>query len=232
MRPSRRPCICALLGAFICMLLAPLTHAETLKITSDPPGATVEIDALPAGITPYETNLPGGYFHKTHTAFNTRLEHALVARVSKAGYLAQQVTLTSGPFEWIAVTGRHRGNYFLLKSDTFQITLQRHEHDDANDALPSVQSAGPIRPISSAPSNGADSSPAHKAGTLSITSDLSSSEIYIDGKFVGQTPSTVHLEAGMHRIEVKAPGKKSWERDLDVLAGSQITLHAIFAEPQ
>ena len=38
------------------------------------------------GKTPYQTNLPGGYFHKTHTAFNARLEHALVARVSKDGY--------------------------------------------------------------------------------------------------------------------------------------------------
>lgn len=232
MRPSRRPCIYALVGAFICMLLAPLAHAETLKITSDPPGATVEIDGLPAGITPYETNLPGGYFHKTHTAFNTRLEHALVARVSKEGYLPQQVTLTSGPLEWIAVTGRHRGNYFLLKSDTFHITLQRHEHADENEALQSVQSAGPIRPISSEPSGAADSSPVRKAGTLSITSDLPSSEIYIDGKFVGQTPSIVPLDAGMHRIEVKAPDKKSWERDLDVLAGSQITLHAIFGQPR
>jgi hypothetical protein len=232
MRPSRRPCIYALSGAFICMLLAPLAHAETLKITSDPPGATVEIDGLPAGITPYETNLPGGYFHKTHTAFNTRLEHALVARVSKEGYVAQQVTLTSGPLEWIAVTGRRRGNYFLLKSDTFHITLQRHEHADENEALQSVQSAGPIRPVFTGTSSGADSSPAHKAGALSITSGLPGSEIYIDGKFVGQTPSTVLLDAGMHRIEVKAPGKKSWERDLDVLAGSQITLHATFAEPQ
>lgn len=232
MRPSRCPCIYALLAALACALVAPLAQAETLKITSDPPGATVEIDGLPAGVTPYETNLPGGYFHKTHAAFNTRLEHPLVAHVSKEGYVAQQVTLTSGPLEWIAVTGRHRGNYFLLKSDTFHIMLQRHEHADENEALQSVRSAGPIRPISSEPSSGADSSPAHKAGTLSITSDLPSSEIYIDDKFVGQTPSLVPLDAGMHRIEVKAPGKKSWQRDLDVLAGSQITLHAVFAEPQ
>jgi hypothetical protein len=232
MRPSRRPCIYALLAALACLWLAPLSRAETLTITSDPPGATVEIEGLPAGVTPYQTNLPGGYFRKTHTAFNTRLEHPLVARVSKEGYLAQQVTLTSGPLEWIAVTGRHRGNYFLLKSDSFHVTLQRHEHADENAALASVQGAGPIRPISVEPSSTADSSPGRRTGTLSITSDLASSEIYVDGKFVGQTPSTLPLEAGMHRIEVKAPGRKSWERDLNVLADSQITLHAIFVELQ
>src|SRR5579862_2757672 len=122
MQPSRRHCLYASLALVLC-LLAPRTHAETLTITSSPPGATVEIDGLVAGTTPYETNFPGGYFHKTHTAFGTRLEHSLVVHLSKDGYLSQQVTVTDGPFEWTAITGRKRGTYFLIKARHFEVRL-------------------------------------------------------------------------------------------------------------
>ena len=118
MQPSRRHCLCASLALLAFLPLAPRTHAETLTITSSPPGATIEINGSVAGTTPYKTDFPGGYFHKTHTAFSSRLEHAMMARVSKDGYLAQQVTLTEGPFEWVAINGRQHGNYFLLKSST------------------------------------------------------------------------------------------------------------------
>jgi PEGA domain len=82
MQPSRKQCIYASLALPLC-LLAPRTHAETLTITSSPAGATVEIDGLVAGTTPYETDFPGGYFHKTHTAFDAHLEHSMVVRMSR-----------------------------------------------------------------------------------------------------------------------------------------------------
>jgi hypothetical protein len=231
MRPSRRPCVYALLAALACTLAASRTRADTLTITTDPPGATVEIDGLVAGTTPYQTEFPGGYFHKTHMAFNARLEHSMVARVSKKGYLAQQVTLTSGPFDWIAVTGRRRGNYFLLKSDHFHIKLQERSPDE-DLPLDTIEKAGPLpRASSEAPRDSdSDAKTGLRTGTVSISSDFGSSEIYVDGKFVGQTPSTIALDAGTHRVEVKIQGKKNWERDLEVLPGSQVTLRADFRE--
>jgi len=63
------------------------THAlaDKLRITSTPPSATVEIDGVATGTTPFEKDYPGGYFHKTRTSFGARLEHPTVARVSLAG---------------------------------------------------------------------------------------------------------------------------------------------------
>ena len=61
-------------------------------------------------------------------------------------------------------------------------------------------------------------------GTVSIASDSAGAEIYVDGKFAGHTPSTFELPAGSHHIEVRA-GKRAWERDLEVMKNSQITLH-------
>jgi len=64
----------------------PYALADKLRITSSPPSATVEIDGVAMGTTPFEKDYPGGYFHKTRTSFGARLEHPMVARVSLAGY--------------------------------------------------------------------------------------------------------------------------------------------------
>jgi len=227
MQPSRRHCICASL-ALLASLLAPRTHAETLTITSSPAGATIEINGSVAGTTPYRTDYPGGYFHKTHTVFGSRLEHSMMARVSLDGFLTQQVTLTEGPFEWVAVNGRHHGNYFLLKSSHFEIKLDSISY--GRNAVETTGSEGPLRPASAAAFRADDHETKAGTGSLTISSDPTGAEIYIDGKFVGQTPSTIQLPSGSHRIEVKLQGKQEWQRDLEVLKDSQLTLHPILAQ--
>ncbi|HEY6944912.1 MAG TPA: trypsin-like peptidase domain-containing protein [Candidatus Acidoferrum sp.] len=101
-----------------------LACAEKLRITSNPPGATVEIDGVNVGTTPFEKEYPGGYFHKTRTSFGTRLEHPMVARISLAGYTMKELTLTEGPLDWVSLNGRSHGDYWLLKSDHFHVELR------------------------------------------------------------------------------------------------------------
>lgn len=238
MRPSRQHCIytriasLALLG---CLLTAARTYADDLTITSSPPGATVEIDGMAAGTTPYKIEYPGGYFHKTHTAFGSRLTHSMTARVSKDGYLAAQITLTNGPFEWDAITGRRRGNYFLLKSERFEIKLDPVSLGNGQ-PQETIGRDGPMRPAASGAAlmgRSDEGKPvADTGGSVAVGSDPPGADIYVDGKFVGQTPSTLRLTSGSHHIAVQAQGKQTWERDLDVLKDSQLTLHAVFtAQP-
>ena len=118
-RSKRAWCVAFLL------LASPLSvFAEKLQITSNPAGATVEIDGIAIGITPFEKDYPGGYFHKTHTSLGKRLEHPVVARISLAGYSTKELVLTEGPMEWISLYGRSRGEYWLFKSNHFQVDLQ------------------------------------------------------------------------------------------------------------
>jgi S1-C subfamily serine protease len=98
--------------------------ADKLQITSNPSGATVELDGVAAGTTPFEKDFPGGYFHKTRTSMGSRLEHAVVARISLAGYASKELKLTEGPMNWISLNGRNRGEYWLFKSDHFHVDLQ------------------------------------------------------------------------------------------------------------
>jgi S1-C subfamily serine protease len=98
--------------------------AEKLRITSNPVGASVEIDGVAVGVTPFEKDYPGGYFHKTRTSFGARLEHPMVARISLAGYSTKELTLTDGPMLWVSLNGRVHAEYWLLKSAHFQVDLQ------------------------------------------------------------------------------------------------------------
>jgi S1-C subfamily serine protease len=109
-----------------CILVAAQsTRADTLTIVSKPPGATVEIEGVVVGTTPYEMSVPGGYFHKTHSVFGTRLERPMVVRIYKDGFGARQMTLTEGPYKWIALNGTDHGDYYLLKSKRVEVELER-----------------------------------------------------------------------------------------------------------
>jgi serine protease Do len=111
---------------FTSLLLCSVTSssADTLKITSSPPGATVELDGFTVGATPFEKDFPGGYFHRTHTALGQRLEHPMVARLSLPGYATREIALTVGPMNWIDLHGHNHGEYWLIKSDHFHADLE------------------------------------------------------------------------------------------------------------
>src|SRR5712691_1809326 len=114
-------CLCAALFLLACPSRA---AADKLQITSNPAGATVELDGLTVGTTPFEKDFPGGYFHKTRTSLGSLLEHPMVARISLSGYATKELTLTEGPMDWISLNGRNRGEYWLLKSAHFHVELQ------------------------------------------------------------------------------------------------------------
>src|SRR5882762_8629765 len=113
--------LCAALFLLSCP--API-FADKLQITSNPSGATVELDGVAVGATPFEKEFPGGYFHKTRTSMGSRLEHPVVARISLSGYATRGLKLPEDPMNWISLNGRNRGEYWLLKSDHFHVDLQ------------------------------------------------------------------------------------------------------------
>ena len=431
MQPSRRNCLFALLALLV---LPPLStgraHAATLSITSTPPGATVEIDGVIVGTTPFQMKVPGGYFHKTRTVFGQTLQHEMTLRIYKDGYTAQDLRLTQGPFAWVSLNGRTEGHYWLLKADHIEATLEpvstaftgrvkrtaartsaanvRAElptQEIVENAIPAVvrlsspegwgtgflitdtgviatnrhvvegrnsmmvrfsdgrqllgkviytsPPGGPDAALVKVEGNGfpflqlADSAEVHPGetvitignpergmpdtvtkgivsavgrdplagngtwvqtdapinpgnsggplldsrgavvgintlmmrdpenpdttlhgmsfaqsshdlleilerfyprardasepvaaspslpaghGEVAISCDAAGAEIYVDGKFVGQTPSTLQLASGAHHIELRSSGKRDWERDLEVLKDSQLTLHPVLGE--
>ena len=110
--------------ALITLLIAITpAQAEKLHITSNPPGATVTIDGIAIGTTPLEKDYPGSYFHRPPTALNSRLQHAMVVRISLPGYATKEMTITEGPMNWVGLNGRNHGEYFLFKTSAFHVNL-------------------------------------------------------------------------------------------------------------
>src|SRR5580765_4259532 len=133
------------LTAIVLLLFCPVhALADTLKITSKPSGATVEIDGVLAGTTPFEKDYPGGYFHKTKTSMGSRLEHPMVARLSLTGYVTREIRMTDGPMNWISINGRNRGEYWLLKSDHFEVELRAVEQVFTGGVTANLANAGSV----------------------------------------------------------------------------------------
>jgi PEGA domain len=60
--------------------------------------------------------------------------------------------------------------------------------------------------------------------TVHFTSSPSGGEIFIDGKFVGNTPSDIALAVGEHAVKVAVRGKE-WSRTIEI-TGGEISVHA------
>src|SRR5580698_4945345 len=114
---------CVSLVLSFVVLFPSIVKADQLTITSTPPGATVEIDGVKVGKTPFVKDYPGGYFRRTKTAFGSRLEHPLVARVTLEGFAPKVVTLCDGPRQWRDHAGRDRGEYWTFKVSSFDVSL-------------------------------------------------------------------------------------------------------------
>jgi hypothetical protein len=63
---------------------------------------------------------------------------------------------------------------------------------------------------------------------VSIESQPSSGEVYVDGKFVGSTPMVAQLTPGAHPIEVRHQLRGAWQRELTVIPGSPTRVMALF----
>ena len=98
-----------------------------------------------------------------------------------------------------------------------------------------VQAAGyaPATPASANMLGQPAVAPAGSAGTaaLTVSSTMPGAEIEIDGAYVGSTPSTLQLPAGVHRVTVRY-GSANWERSVQVNPGSTITVNALLEAPQ
>jgi PEGA domain len=94
--------------------------------------------------------------------------------------------------------------------------------------VPIAVNSSPSKPLA-APRVSASSTnqpnPNGGSGTLTVKSDLDGAEIEIDGKFVGNTPTTLQVAAGSHKVVVKN-GAEVWKRDLQIAGGDSITVKA------
>jgi hypothetical protein len=95
-------------------------------------------------------------------------------------------------------------------------------------ATPTAASAEAEPTLTSSISSTSSTSSAAGFGALTITSEPDDAELYVDGKFHGNTPATLKLPAGSHTIVLKSRGLPDSSRTIDVPASSKLSLKATF----
>ena len=133
MKPRTRNCQRAprlrvgLSFALIALLAGTCSAKDYLTITSDPTGASVEINGTVVGKTPYKVEIPGEYHGGCRWVFCLRglLREQMHVRILLDGFLPKNQDLARGPYKWFANNGTYYGEYFLLRATTFNFTLEK-----------------------------------------------------------------------------------------------------------
>lgn len=66
----------------------------------------------------------------------------------------------------------------------------------------------------------------HDTVNCKFTSTPPGAEITLDGKYVGNAPSSIAVGPGTHFVEMSMPGFAKWKRQLTVYAGSDVDVIA------
>jgi len=91
----------------------------------------------------------------------------------------------------------------------------------------SAQPATFTQPIAPAPTPAANTA---DQATVAITCTNPDADIEINGTFVGSAPTAVKLAPGQYTVTVRK-GTQVWQRNLQVTAGSSVSLNAVFDQP-
>jgi hypothetical protein len=67
---------------------------------------------------------------------------------------------------------------------------------------------------------------ADATGTVTLTTSPDGADVLVDDQFYGNSPATLKLKPGKHRITVKMSGYKDWFRDLTTDSGTEVHLSA------
>jgi S1-C subfamily serine protease len=115
---------------FVCLscLTTPtqiLAAKDYLTINSQPSGATVEIDGIVVGTTSFSLEIPGGYLRGSRSVFGKLLRHQMHLKLTLEGYLSKEIDLASGPTPWVALNGTYHGDFWILKTATFNVALEK-----------------------------------------------------------------------------------------------------------
>jgi hypothetical protein len=133
--------------------------------------------------------------------------------------------------EMIIVTGGWHGGGRLIPvgKDGAMSALARLKTQDGKPIALAQTSTVPPEPPA------ADNSQAEEAvvatpATVVVKSIPPGADITVDGKFMGNTPSTIQLSPGDHVVEVEKEGLRPWQRGMTITGGN-ITIDATLDKP-
>ena len=136
--------------------------------------------------------------------------------------------------EMVILTGTWRGGGRLIPvgEDEGKAALLKLKPADGQQAMAAASATQSAEPTVNSqagpqPESGTPAQPA----TVIVKSTPTGADINVDGKFMGNTPSTIPLPAGDHMISVEKEGLRPWQRQITVIAGGNISIEAMLEKP-
>lgn len=181
-----------------------------VSLRSAPPGATVLVDGVEAGVTPVEVEMPSGqrdvevrlagynaWSNKLQIVANQPQQLPDIALVRADG----RIDVASVPSEAsVSVNGEFRGRtpltLRLSPGRAHRLVLSKPGYETATQELSVAADSGRRLRIELAA----------QYGDIEITSSPAGAEIWVDGERVGTTPATLALTAVAHTIELRQAG--------------------------
>jgi WD40 repeat protein len=185
------------------MFSSPVIAEKILTITSEPTGAVIELNGKNVGTTPVQEKIKEFWFNGPKYLWSEFLSTPLQMTVSKEGYVPQTITITTGPYRWVNANYTVEKIFYVIKQNSFHVKLQSVAEASGMNLLPVNVTA------------------------ITINSEPTGAEVYVDGKFESSTPSKLLLSPGEHTIRVARPSYSPWERRLTVELGAEKTLNAV-----
>lgn len=101
-------------------------HAEKeFIVNSDPAGARVRLNDNEIGVTPLEIKLKDFMFNGPKYLWSDFLNQPIQMTVSKDGYVAKTITITSGPFRWVNLNNSAEKIYWVISQTTWNLKLEK-----------------------------------------------------------------------------------------------------------
>jgi len=125
-----------------------LASDKPVAIDTIPPGAQVEVNGNVTCNTPCSINVPSYYFGRKHTALSAHGVNPIRVTLTKEGYAAKSVDLTTGPIHWSSLNGVNSYDYYLVSSEHF--TFQLEAVGGAPAVVPPIETKISAPPSSSA----------------------------------------------------------------------------------
>jgi PEGA domain len=194
----------------------PISQQSQLQISSDPAGADIEVDGNYVGNTPSTVAAAAG-------------QHEI--SIKKNGFKPWQrkITVSAGQINVVA----------QLEANSAPVSPASSSPSPAADnasaaSLAKSQSQPSVsHPPASSPvlqpavlKSTEQSAPvsSETTGTVSITSDPSGADIFVDSVGKGHAPALLKLPAGKHQVQLVLNGYKDWVSDVDVKGGSIVNV--------
>jgi hypothetical protein len=137
--------------------------------------------------------------------------------------------------EMIIITGWNRGGRLIpVGQDDAMSALARLKTQDGKPIALAQTSTVPTAQPEPQPTDNAQAEPEPpppQPATVTVKSTPPGADITVDGKFMGNTPSTIQLSPGDHVVEVEKEGLRPWQRGMTITAGGNITIDATLDKP-